>query len=93
VVAGSSRAPIAITSLRRETLADMSRGRLRGWALLGAILLAVFAALSWPYLLGVLVFLAAAAACIGAFVWIQWSLRDAERRDESVRDPSTGERD
>jgi hypothetical protein len=93
VVAGSNRAPIAVTTLRRETLADMSRGRLRGWTIIGAIVFAVLAILSWPDPLGVLAFLGATVICAGAFVWIHVTLRDAEGEADDSRDGTTGEQD
>ena len=93
MVAGSNRAPIAITTLRRESLSDLSRGRLRGWAVLGALVLAVLAALSWPDPLGVLGFLAGAGACLAGFVWVQRTLRDADPDAVETRDPATGHQD
>jgi hypothetical protein len=96
---GGAKPSLALTTLRGETLADMNRGRLRGWALVGVVLLAVIGALAWPDLLAVITAIGIAAVLAVAAVWIHLSLRDAETpvgsADDAVetRDSTTGEND
>ncbi len=79
--------------MRVETLADINRGRLRGWSLIAAIFLVVLAALSWPYLLGFAVFLAAAAACCGIAIWVHLTLPDVEKEESEEGESDTGDCD
>jgi hypothetical protein len=64
--------------MRPDTLAGVNRGRLRGWGLIVAIGLVVLAILSWPSLLGFVVFLAAGAACFGAVAWVHLTFPEVE---------------
>ena len=90
----ATRGPgLAATAMPVETLADINRGRLRGWASIGAILLVVLAVLSWPYLLGVAVFLVAAAACFGLAIWVHLTLPDVEKEPSGEGESDTGGRD
>jgi hypothetical protein len=87
---------IAATTMRPETIVNVNRGRIRGWAAIAAVLLVALAALSWPNFLGFTVFLAAALAAIGVAVWAQLSLPDVEEEEDEeseTRDTETGERD
>jgi len=96
---GGAKSSLALTTLRAETLADMNRGRLRGWALLGAVLSAVIGALAWPDLLAVITAIGLATLLVVTAVWIHLSLRDAEKPmspgEEAMetRDSTTGEYD
>lgn len=92
-VGASSRAPLSVTNLRGTTLADMNRGRLRGWAALGAVILAALAAFAWPDLLAVVILGAAAGAAALAYLWVILHLRDAESDGDEEREASTGELD
>ena len=76
--------------MRAETLANVNRGRIRGWAGIAAIVLGVLAALSWPYLLGVGAFLTAAVACMAVVVWVHRSLPDVESEPEGTDSSSGG---
>jgi len=89
-VGASSKAPLSVTNLRGTTLADVNRGRLRGWAAVGAAILAVLAAFAWPDLLAVIVLAAAATVAALAYLWVVLSLRDVESDADEERDPSTG---
>jgi hypothetical protein len=97
-MSGSGDTP-AITTLRPETRVDMTRGRARGWAVAGAIGLAFLAALSWPDLLGVILFSTSAVVLGIVAVWIHFAVPDfeaeqkADTADSEPRDPTTGERD
>jgi len=85
----ATRGPgLAATTMRRDTLVDINRGRIRGWSLILAIFLVVLALLSWPFLLGVVAFIAAAAVCVGVAVWVHWTLPDvdAEPSEEGKSD-------
>jgi len=90
----TTRGPgLAATTMRVETLADVNRGRLRGWALIAAIFLVVLALLSWPYLLGFVVFLAAAAAAIVVAIWVHLTLPDVEGELSEDGESDSGSRD
>ena len=88
-VGASSKAPLSVTNLSGTILADVNRGRLRGWAAVGAAILAVLAAFAWPDLLAVIVLAAAATVAAFAYLWMVLSLPDVES-DAEERDPSTG---
>lgn len=96
---GSAKPSLAVTTLRRETLADMTRGRLRGWALIGAVVFAVLACLAWPDLLAVVLGMGVAVVFALASLWLHLSLRDVETASTSdaeaddTRDVTTGEPD
>ena len=90
---GGSKTPLALTTLPGSTLAELNRGRLRGWVAIAAILLAMLAGLAWPDLLGVLILAATAAALAAAYVWISLSLRGAGLEELETDETSTGERD
>ena len=93
-MASPGRTPLNVTALREETLADMNRGRLRGWAALGVGALIFFAIASWPNLVLVVLFALCAAGSGVFFVRVTLtSLSDAEgSRSEEPRAP-TGEPD
>ena len=84
---------LAATTMPRETLADINRGRLRGWAMIAAIFLVVLALLSWPYLLGFVVFLAAAVAAIAVAIWLHWTLPGVEEAPSEEGESNSGIRD
>lgn len=98
-ISGGGRAPIGLTTMRGTTLADMNRGRVRGWALIGSGVLVVLAVLSWPDLAWVLVSAGLAAGLALFTLWIHLSLPDAETEGDSdaemtePADLTTGERD
>jgi hypothetical protein len=62
--AGPARSTLAATTLRADTLADMNRGRLRGWIIFAAVGFVILSVLSLPGLLSFVIFLVAAAACL-----------------------------
>ena len=77
----ATRGPgLAATTLRTETIVDINRGRLRGWAVIAAAIFVVLAALSWPALVYFVVFLAAAAASLVASVWVHLTYPNVERQ-------------
>jgi len=81
----ATRGPgLAATTMRGDTLANVNRGRIRGWTGIAAVLLVVLAVLSWPYLLGVAVFLAGAVACLVVLVWVHRTLPDVEEEQDSA---------
>ncbi|MGA8604843.1 MAG: hypothetical protein WB788_07275 [Thermoplasmata archaeon] len=87
----ATRGPgLAATEMPVEPLADINRGRLRGWASIGAILLVVLGVLSWPYLLGVAVFLVAAAVCFGLAIWVHTTLTDVGKEPSEEGKSDTG---
>lgn len=89
----ATRGPgLAATSMRADTVANVNRGRIRGWAGIAAALLVVLAALSWPYLPGVVVFLVGAVACLFVLVWVHRTLPDVEKEQDG-RDSATGGHD
>lgn len=89
----ATRAPgLASTTLRGETLANVNRGRIRGWVAIAAVGLVALAVLAWPDLLGVTVFLAGAVACSVVVVWVHRSLPEVELEREP-QDAATGRRD
>lgn len=96
---GGGRAPIGLTTMRGTTLADMNRGRVRGWALIGSGVLVVLAVLSWPDLVWVLVSAGIAVSLVLFTIWAHLSLPDAETEGDSdaeMAEPSdltTGGRD
>ena len=90
-VGSSSKTPLAVTNLRGATLADMNRGRLRGWAALGAVIVAVLAALAWPDLLAVLVLGAVALALAFAYLGATLTLKDGETEEDE--DPESESRE
>jgi len=91
---GPGRTPLALTNLRKETLADMNRGRLRGWIALGVGALIVFAIVAWPNLILVLVFVLAAATLGLFFARVTLAtLSDAERTRADDGELPTGELD
>lgn len=73
-----------------ETLANINRGRFRGWVGIAAVLLVVLAVLSWPYLLGVVAFLAVAVVCAIVQVWVYRNLPDSEKQPDGEPDSDTG---
>jgi len=75
---GGGKGPLAVTEMRGETLADMNRGRIRGWVLIGAVVFAVVAVLSWPDLFYVLVSAALAVVLVAVGLWIHLALPDTE---------------
>jgi asparagine N-glycosylation enzyme membrane subunit Stt3 len=98
VVSGPSKAPLALTNLRGETLADTNRGRVRGWVALAIGALVVFALLAWPDYVVVLILTLIAAVLAAFFAKVTLAtFSDAEREppedSETIRDPVTGERD
>ena len=89
----ATRAPgLASTTVRGETLANVNRGRIRGWVGIAAVGLVALAVLSWPDLLSVAVFLAGAVACSVVVVWVHRSLPEVELEREQ-QGAGTGERD
>ena len=93
---GGAKPSLALTTLRRETLDDMTRGRLRGWAMIGAVVFAVLACLAWPDLLAVVLGLGVAVVLALVSLWLHLSLPDAETATASntevddTRDATTG---
>ncbi len=96
---GGGKTPLALTTLRGETLADMNRGRLRGWVWIGSAVLVVLAILAWPNLIIVLVSASLAVGMVLVGVWIHLALPGAETDEASKsddgepRDFTTGGRD
>lgn len=77
---GTAKPPIAMATLRPETMADMNRGRLRGWVFVGAALFLLLAALAWPSLLYVVISAVLAAFMLGLGVWMHVTLPDVESK-------------
>jgi hypothetical protein len=93
-LAGPGRTPLTATALREETLADMNRGRLRGWAALAVGALIFFAIASWPNLGLVALFALCAAGSAVFFVRVTLTTFSDVERDRSGEPPaSTGEPD
>ena len=61
----------------------MSRGRLRGWALIGAVILVVLAIPSPPALVRVLTSVRIAVGLVLFTTWVHLSLPDAETECDS----------
>jgi len=93
-LAGPGRTPLALTNLRKETLADLNRGRLRGWVALGVGALIVFAIVAWPNLILVLVFVLSAVGLGLFFARVTLpTLSDVERGRADEGDLPTGDLD
>lgn len=75
---GGGKAPIGVTTFRTETLADMNRGRLRGWVIIAGVLVGFLSILAWPSLLPFALLLGIAAVLLVLGVWIHLTLPDAE---------------
>jgi hypothetical protein len=78
MASGGRNPGLALTTFRTETLVDWNRGRVRGWALLGAIVLAITALLSWPD--GMLVLACTAGAVALALVegWLPHTVNGSQ---------------
>ncbi len=61
----------------------MNRGRLRGWALIGAVILVALAILSWPALVRVPRSAGIAVGPVLLTIWVHLSLPDAETEGDS----------
>jgi uncharacterized protein (DUF58 family) len=84
------KAPIGLTFLRPETLADANRASVRGWIGITAGIFVILAILSWPIVAYVALCLTVAAGLVVVAIWVHATLPDAglearRRRVETKR--------
>jgi len=84
LVAGPGKAPLATTTMRSETLADINRGRLRGWTLVGAVGAYFLSILAWPELVATVGLAILGTALLVVGVWPRVALPDAEQAQQNA---------
>jgi hypothetical protein len=72
------KVPFGVTTFRRETVADLNRGQMRGWVGLAAAAFAILAILSWPSIEYVVLSALLAVGMALVVVWIHFTMPDAE---------------